>query len=75
MTAMPLPGMTWPVRHEVGSSLVLYPLWESQQDPYVIVGGLRAIGRAEWRTHISRQKTVRETSGCKKNVGTSVSHN
>lgn len=46
MTAMPLPGMTWPVRHEVSSPLVLHPLWESQQDPYIIVGGLRAIGGA-----------------------------
>lgn len=51
---MPLPGMTWPVRHEVSSPLVLHPLWESQQDPYIIVGGLRAIGGAEWRTHTLR---------------------
>lgn len=43
MTAMPLPGMTWPVRHEVGSPLVLHPLWESQQNPHIIVGGLGAI--------------------------------
>lgn len=48
MTAMPLPGMTWSVRHEVSISLVLHSLWESQQDPYIIVGGFRAIGRAEW---------------------------
>lgn len=57
MTAMPLPSVTWPVRHEVGSPLVLHPLWESQQDPYIIVGGLGAIGGAEWQTHITfRQK-------------------
>lgn len=65
MTAMPFPGMTWPVRHEVGSTLVLHPLWESQKDPDIIVGGLRAIGRAEFRTHTTRQKkkkTVRETA-------------
>lgn len=48
---MPLPGVTWPVRHEVGSSLVLHPLWESQQHPYVIVGGLWAVGSAVRQTH------------------------
>lgn len=51
MTAMPLPGMTWPVWHEIGSSLVLHPLWEPQQDPYIIVGSLGAVGSAVWRTH------------------------
>lgn len=44
MTAVPLPGVTWPVRHEVSSPFVLHPLWEPQQDPYVIIGGLGAIG-------------------------------
>ena len=56
MTAMPLPGMTWPVRHEVGSALVFHPLRESQQDPYIIIGGLSAIGRAEWQRHKTRKK-------------------
>lgn len=46
MTAVPLPGVTWPVRHEVSSPFVLHPLWEPQQDPYIIIGGLGAIGRA-----------------------------
>lgn len=46
MTAVPLPGVTWPVRHEVSSPFVLHPLWEPQQDPYIIIGGLEAIGRA-----------------------------
>lgn len=74
---MPLPGMTWPVRHEVGSPLVLHPLWESKQDPYIIVCGVRAIGGAEWQTHTLRQKTVRGkcTSSYKNNVSMSVSHN
>ncbi len=54
--------MTWPVRHKVGSPLVLHPLWESQQDPYIIVGGLRAIGGAEQQTHTLTQKTARETA-------------
>lgn len=49
MTAMPLPGMTWPVRHEVSSPFVLHPLWEPQQDPYIIIGSLGAIGGAELR--------------------------
>lgn len=48
---MPLPGVTWPVRHEVGSSLVLHPLRESQQHPYVIVCGLWAVGSAVRQTH------------------------
>lgn len=56
MTAMPLPGMTWPVWHEIGSSLVLHPLWEPQQDPYIIVGGLGAVGSATWRAHTLRDK-------------------
>lgn len=51
MTAVPFPGMTRSVRHEVSGALVLHPLWESQQDPYIIVTGLRAIGSAEWETH------------------------
>ena len=46
MTAVPLPGVTWPVRHEVSSPFVLHPLWEPQQDPYIIIGGLGAIGGA-----------------------------
>lgn len=46
MTAVPLPGVTWPVRHEVSSPFVLHPLWEPQQDPYIIISGLGAIGRA-----------------------------
>lgn len=46
MTAVPLPGVTWPVRHEVSSPFVLHPLWEPKQDPYVIIGGLGAIGGA-----------------------------
>lgn len=44
MTAVPLPGVTWPVRHEVSGPFVLHPLWEPQQNPYIIIGGLRAIG-------------------------------
>lgn len=44
MTAVPLPGVTWPVRHEVSSPFILHPLWEPQQDPYVIISGLGAIG-------------------------------
>lgn len=62
MTAMPLPSMTWPVRHEVGSALVLHSLWESQQDPHIIVTALRAIGRAEWQTEETNSKAVRETA-------------
>lgn len=46
MTAVPLPGVTWPVRHEVSGPFVLYPLWEPQQNPYIIIGGLGAIGGA-----------------------------
>lgn len=44
VTAVPLPCMAWPVGHEVSSSLVLHPLWESEQDSYIVVGGLGAIG-------------------------------
>lgn len=53
---MPLPGMTGPVRHEVSSPLVLHPLWESQQDSYIIVSGLGAIGGAVGCTHTLRVK-------------------
>lgn len=62
MTAMPLPGVTWSVRHEIGSALILHPLGESQQDPYIIVGGLRAIGRAEWQTNTSINQSVKDTA-------------
>lgn len=55
MTAVPLPGVTWPVRHEVGGSLVLHPLWESQQHPHVIVGDLGAVGSAVRQTHTPKK--------------------
>lgn len=55
MTAMPLPGVTWPVRHEIGGALIFHPLGETQQNPYIIVGGLRTVGRAECR-HIYENK-------------------
>lgn len=62
MTAVPLPGMTWPVRHEVSSSLVLHPLWETQQDSNVVVVGLWAICRAECWTSTFGWKLSKETA-------------
>lgn len=55
MTAVPLPGTSWPIRHEISCALILHPLGESQQDPHIIVGGLGAICRAEQR-HIHQDK-------------------
>lgn len=49
MTAVPLPGVTRSVRHEIGRSLVLHPLREPQQNPDIIVCGLVIIGGAEDR--------------------------
>lgn len=46
MTAVPLPSMPWPVRHEVSGASVLHPLRETQQHPHVIVSGLGAVGGA-----------------------------
>lgn len=46
MTAVPLPGMTGPVGHEVSGPFVLHPLREAQQHPYIIIRGLGAIGGA-----------------------------
>lgn len=64
MTAVPLPGVTWPVRHEIGSSLVLHPLWESQQHPDVIVGGLWAVGGAVGHTHMFKRLRKQTISAC-----------
>lgn len=60
VTAVPLPGLTWPVGHEVGGPPVLHPLRESQQDPYIVVCDIRAVGGAEWWTHISGPNTLRK---------------
>lgn len=46
MTAVPLPGVAWPVGEEVRGALVFHPLGETQQHSEVIVGGLRGIGCA-----------------------------
>ena len=46
VAAVPLPGMPRPVREEVRCALVLHALGETQQHAHVVVGGLRAVGRA-----------------------------
>ena len=46
MAAVPLPGVARSVRHEVGRALVLHPLGEAQENPDVVVRGLRRVGGA-----------------------------
>lgn len=71
MTAVPLPGVTWPVRHEVRSPFVLHPLWEPQQNPYIIIGGLGAVGGAG----LGEKNIVKEAADKKKKKRLlSVSH-
>lgn len=49
VTAVPLPGVTRSVGHEIGGSLVLHSLRESQQNPDIIVCSFSIIGGAENR--------------------------
>lgn len=42
VTAVPLPGVTGLAGYEVGGSLVLHPLSKSQQDPGVVIPGVRS---------------------------------
>lgn len=46
VTAVPLPGVTWPAGEEVCRPLVLHFLGEPQQHTGVIVSGTGSVGRA-----------------------------
>lgn len=46
MAAVPLPGIAWPARQEVGRALVLDALWEAQQHPGVIISHAGPVRRA-----------------------------
>lgn len=46
VTAVPLPGVTWPAGEEVGRPLVLHSLREPQQHSGVVVPHRGSVGRA-----------------------------
>ncbi len=47
MTAVPLPGVTRSVGHEISRPLVLHSLREAQKNPDTVVCGVSTIGGAE----------------------------
>lgn len=47
VTAVPLPGVTRSVGHEISRPLVLHSLREAQKNPDAIVCGVSAVSRAE----------------------------
>lgn len=63
VTAVPLPGVTWPAGQEVGRPLVLHSLREPQQHSGVVVphGGSvgRAAGQRDVKTHTHTQTRVK----------------
>lgn len=61
VTAMPLPGVTWPAGEEVRRPLVLHFLGEPQQHTGVIVSGTGSVGRAAGQSRGTKQKNTGHT--------------